>query len=394
MSVGYHCVPPNGNQTFPKAPGRVLTNVYDALNRQVEMLYADRTKTLTGNDADGRKVAVVAILLLVTWWFQKPATPLPQPLASQTASNTIQQPPTRDFGMRRNNSVPFSADASNAVGSGNPHSQANKEEAIQQILASENAKLLDAYGKVIDQYGNPVPGAKVQGSVLLNVSMVSSGGTNYSTETDANGLFSFVGLHGAKLGIRVQKDGYLAGEHGKGYSAPASGTTSPEDRAIFTLWKLRGPEPLVSSRIEAQIPCDGTPTVFSLEPGKKVTEGGDLRISLLRSPPQIGLGPGHPFDWQVKIEMLNGGLVPENDAYPYLAAENGYAPSLQVEMNSNNVAWTPEFEQAFYTKNTQGQYGRMTIDMVIFPRRPKAGITINFSMNPSGSRNLEPSTEN
>jgi RHS repeat-associated protein len=48
----------NGNQiTFTNSLGRVTTNVYDALNRQVEVLYADGTKTLTGYDADGRKVA-------------------------------------------------------------------------------------------------------------------------------------------------------------------------------------------------------------------------------------------------------------------------------------------------------------------------------------------------
>lgn len=31
--------------------------MYDALNREVEVLYADGTETLTGYDADGRKVA-------------------------------------------------------------------------------------------------------------------------------------------------------------------------------------------------------------------------------------------------------------------------------------------------------------------------------------------------
>jgi RHS repeat-associated protein len=48
--------------------GRVTTNVYDALNRQVEVLYADGTKTLTRYDADGRKVAATNQDNIVTWF--------------------------------------------------------------------------------------------------------------------------------------------------------------------------------------------------------------------------------------------------------------------------------------------------------------------------------------
>lgn len=55
-SIGYHCVHPTGNQiTFTNNLGRVTTNVYDALNREVEVLYADSTKTLTGYDAGVRR---------------------------------------------------------------------------------------------------------------------------------------------------------------------------------------------------------------------------------------------------------------------------------------------------------------------------------------------------
>ena len=47
-----------GNQIyFTNALGRVTTNVYDALNRLVEVWYPDGTKTLTGYDGAGRRVA-------------------------------------------------------------------------------------------------------------------------------------------------------------------------------------------------------------------------------------------------------------------------------------------------------------------------------------------------
>jgi RHS repeat-associated protein len=59
----------NGNQiTSTDSLDRVTTNVYDALNRQVEVLYADGTKTSTGYDADGRKVAATNQDTIVTWF--------------------------------------------------------------------------------------------------------------------------------------------------------------------------------------------------------------------------------------------------------------------------------------------------------------------------------------
>ncbi len=48
----------NGNQTtFTDSLGRLTTTVYDVLNRQVQVLYADGTAAGTAYDADGRKVA-------------------------------------------------------------------------------------------------------------------------------------------------------------------------------------------------------------------------------------------------------------------------------------------------------------------------------------------------
>jgi RHS repeat-associated protein len=53
-SFGYD---PNGNQiTFTDANSHTTTNIYDALNRQVQVLYPDGTTSETGYDADGRSV--------------------------------------------------------------------------------------------------------------------------------------------------------------------------------------------------------------------------------------------------------------------------------------------------------------------------------------------------
>ena len=47
----------NGNQVaFTNPLWRVTTNVFDVLNRQVQVQYPDGTKTLTGYDNAGRRV--------------------------------------------------------------------------------------------------------------------------------------------------------------------------------------------------------------------------------------------------------------------------------------------------------------------------------------------------
>ena len=57
-NTNFYTYDPNGNQlTFTDANGHTTTNVFDALNRQIQVQCPDGTKTSTGYDADGRRVA-------------------------------------------------------------------------------------------------------------------------------------------------------------------------------------------------------------------------------------------------------------------------------------------------------------------------------------------------
>jgi hypothetical protein len=127
--------------------------------------------------------------------------------------------------------------------------------------------------------------------------------------------------------------------------------------------------------------------VFNLTTGKKTTDG-DLRIVLSRSPLKIHRGRDK-YDWLVKIEMSNGGLLVESDPYPNWAPQTGYQSFFETGMSSNNVPWSGEFRQNFYIKNAQEQYGRLFIDLSSDSTRPDTGITVQTWVNPSGSQNLE-----
>jgi hypothetical protein len=266
----------------------------------------------------------------------------------------------------------------------------SKDEAMQEILLAKNKNPQETYGKVIDQYGQPVVGANVTGHLVFEQGIDSDEKVKtYKTQTDENGLFQFTGLTGADLGVTVSKEGYLLGGHGEGYKAPVGGKSSPDNRVVLTMWKLHGSEPLVNQHIRAEIPCDGSTSTFDIMTGKK-SDNGDLKITMFRFPLQLKPGLVHPYSWQFKVEMLQGALVEENDPYPYLASDSGYKSSFQFEISSNSIPWQNQFEQDFYIKTSKGQFGRMHLDVSSAFTPPR--FQIDFTINPSGSKNLEPAT--
>jgi len=262
--------------------------------------------------------------------------------------------------------------------------QINKGEAMNEFALAQN-RPMDIYGKVVDQYGQPVIGAEVQGSLSINLGLMSQKVEYYSTETDANGLFKFLALKGSNLGIRPKKQGYLY------YlklppQRPDNYQPDPNNLVVFDMWKLHGAAILVGQSIDAKIPHDGTSTTFDIATGKE-SSSGDLQVTLLRSPLEVRRS-GQSFDWTLKIEMLHGGLLLENDSYPFWAPESGYGQSFKFNVSSNDVSWDSKITRNFYFRTSGGQYGRMQTD--VSASLTPARIECNFTVNPSGSQNLEP----
>jgi hypothetical protein len=264
----------------------------------------------------------------------------------------------------------------------------SKDKAILETINAENLKSQDFYGKAIDQYGEAIVNAAVNGNLILSDG--TYGGFNvekYATTTDSNGLFEFTSINGASLNILINKTGYKMGDRGEGYRGAAGKKTSPTDRAILTMWKLRGAEPLIYSGINAKIPHDGTPIAFDMATGK-TSSGGDFRVILTQNPLEVKNG-WEKFDWSVKVEILNGGLMEESDAYPYWAPADGYQPTFEFNESTNAVKWLGGVQKKnFYIRTAQGQYGIMQFS--VYPGRSPTGLDVNFTINPSGTQNLEP----
>jgi hypothetical protein len=79
---------------------------------------------------------------------------------------------------------------------------------ISPVYLLGNLRAIAVYGRVLDQDALPVGDVEVYGGVLLNLGWERSGSRVYSTKTDEKGFFEFTGLHGERLGLKMQKPGY------------------------------------------------------------------------------------------------------------------------------------------------------------------------------------------
>ncbi len=262
----------------------------------------------------------------------------------------------------------------------------SKEEAMLALSFLGDKVSMDTYGKVVDQYGQPVVDAKVQ----ANVDTSFGDSTDYHSKTDVQGLFHFLGLHGQGLGIELQKEGYYFDYMLASAQRPGNYLPAPSNPMVLTMWKLHGAEPMKHFDIVSPIPCDGTPARFDLLTGKKSTNG-DLTVSLTRNP--LNIDPMHrdkPFNWSVTFEVTNGGLVLNTNLYPYEAPAEGYQSKMTFDFQTNSPIWTVHFTPSLYFKARNGQvYGRITVNLTSNFQPPPTPFSAKIYANPAGSRNLE-----
>jgi hypothetical protein len=333
-------------------------------------------------------IIVINIVLAMVGWlfFESNICAQVQPSASQPdneAPQFLTNAPPPGFATRVDYLKSFTSekDILNARRAG----LINEDESILAMGALEDkmeSKPMDTYGQVVDQNGQPVAGVKVQGLVKVGI----GDSEEHDTETDAQGLFHFLGLHGQGLGIRLQKQGYEYG-YKIPYQRPGNYLPDPNSPVLITMWKLHGPEPMVHTSIHAYIPCDGGVTRFDLLTGKK-SPNGDFSVNLIRNP--VNIVRGKPFDWSVTFEVTNGGLQTITNFYPNEAPLEGYQSRITFDFPTNMPQWSSLFTPSLYFKSKDGKmFGRMTVKIMADYQPPPTLIRADIYANPAGSRNLE-----
>jgi alpha-tubulin suppressor-like RCC1 family protein len=268
----------------------------------------------------------------------------------------------------------------------------DQSEVMGESMALQDDQAQDFYGKVIDQNGRPVIGADVTVQIDLGV---GRGGTQ-KAQTDTSGLFQCTGLRGQSLNITPEKNGFQIEGHGLGLH---NGTdTDPNNRVVFTMWKLKGPEPMLHNEFDTRkIKPDGR--VFTIDLLKNdITEGtnvaGDILIEIKR-PPEVKRR--EKYDWSFVMTAIDGGFIEvTNDVYLNEAPQGGYQQQYQINRYATNVLNYSTYslyrtDRTFFLKSRGGKvYGHFLIDELDPDYRGgMASLRIESYINPAGSRNLE-----
>ncbi len=270
-----------------------------------------------------------------------------------------------------------------------------KTNAILQYMESQN-KLIDFYGQVVDQDGNPISDVKIKVKVRhWDVKFPAPFGDEVNMipvekVTDLGGRFEIHDVTGDVFDIEsIQKNGYALSPKTPNGFGPSTGNF--QNPVIIRMWRLGEPQQLISHHLtRIGIPVDGQPIQFELFNGKKVSLGGQLIVRLKRDP-QI-LPPGNArYDWSLELEIPHGGLAVNNDEFMYQAPKSGYHETFQFDMPQDAKNWTTALNQQFYIQLENGKYfGSFVVRLSTIHDTPPLGLNLDMVINPNGSRNLQP----
>ena len=343
---------------------------------------------------------VLGILILATFILlsrrhsQAPTSPEAEPAAEPSVTPPPQSPRAATQGQTTAPSPQTRAPAQSSV------PEIPRQEMLRKDLEQNNVPVA-FYGIAIDQYTQVVAGVRVVINVRHWINDPNSPGKppspSFERLTDASGRFSVEGVTGDALTIEAaDKEGYILDPSARRSFAygPAGFRADANTPVILHLWRKTASAQLVSQDKDTRIPYDGTLTVFDLLTGQKFADnrpGGDLRVTLTRTPLNIPPSYQKPFEWQATIEAIGGGLIQSDDEFMYAAPEEGYQPRIQITMPADATNWANTYGLSFYTKTRGGSlYGRVRCEFRVDSPKPQTGFTLTSSVNPTGSRNLQP----
>jgi hypothetical protein len=340
-------------------------------------------------------VAVVTVLIALVLWLSRNKT-VEMPVLLSPATNV--SPPTMAATSPPAN-APVHSNApvtQPAPAAPIPLPTGSQEQQEREGLAEYNNRDIFFRGLAVDQFGAPVTGATVSGTIQVN-NGTRVGTDRMSTTTDENGFFTINGYKGENLGVWVTKPGYVMATTSThfvySFLWPKSERYVPDagNPTVIKMWKLQGAEPLVDISKEYKLPFTSAPIFFDLVAGKIVPSGGDLKITVNR--PAGEVSEHNPQDWGFEIEAVDGGLIEtsgKEEAVTFAAPENGYQSSDTLTVSSNRHG-IGIIQEAFFVQSRYGQvYSKLGLSFGI-NETSDGFMDIAFSgvANTNSSRNWE-----
>ncbi len=247
------------------------------------------------------------------------------------------------------------------------------------------------YGKVADQFGQPIPAAKV--AYVLKADYNGPEKTIAGVSDEA-GLFTMATNKGAILKVTVSKEDYLPIDKQSSGSfcyadlysfASYRFPTPTEDRpALFVLRKKF--EPLVPFEKEFSLPEAGGAVEISL-PARQASQptAGQLKIELAPKKP-LKRGPAET-EWTCRLSVIGGGVQFAADPDNATAPAEGYSPTVEIPPAHHFNSGRYEYSANFFIQLPNGCFARSHFWLV--KEGSAQGAMKGFANFKSGSRELQ-----
>lgn len=274
----------------------------------------------------------------------------------------------------------------------------------ESLIALLNTSI-KVYGKVTDQHGKPVAGAKV---TLRPINRFKDSYGKRTVITDGDGKFFAEELYGNALGLSAEKEGYLrippmssfSSSASLSYERAGSGTgeqhADPSNPIVLELLKIDPVEPLIHiDKRPWKLPIDGIPRKIALdsEEGRGTHEIEFRFTSDTHSRREPGRSVYDSFDWSFEIRVPGGGLAWDRSDLEFEAPATGYEECVRYEYSATmpREEWKRVRQGRYFVKFADDTYGRIQFSIDGGSDRSPLYMESWFSSNP-GSRNL--ATEN
>lgn len=266
----------------------------------------------------------------------------------------------------------------------------SREENIFDFFRDADAQII-FFGRVIDENGNGVVGAKIYYQVRKAGTYLGSGKLKNTNETKqvisiTDGRFEIKNTKGLTLSVGpLEKEGYR------------NGSKNPRDfgfKGTPELHHADSQKPTEFVIINSIVPktkeiCDKR-MAFAWNKGEvRIILGnklGDLVLipTRLKSTSEL-----RDFEWNVKVSMDCAEIVPLGEYYAPIAPDAGYQRSIEYGTSKGDDKRPGGASKTYAFKTDHGQYG--LIRLSVYPDREDFVVSgsLDVRLNESGSRNLD-----
>lgn len=337
--------------------------------------------------------ALVVSGLLVWRVFDRPGMDSPPAQAGSTPTGASGSP----VGPTRTAPAPLGSEPEPGPG----QTGLSSEEALEALRRDPRwrwRRPIAFWGIVLDEQGQPVPGARVE---MTWTDLSQAGHSSATVNTDGLGRAGLEGREGGVLTVRAGHEGFHTTKEAHrilNYAEPWDPQfhrPDPDRPVVLRLRRKGSAEPLVHrENLRFPITTETGEVVLDLVGQRQVASGGDLRIAVQHGP-ERSVDGRRRFDWDVVIAAVDGGLVAHDEEFPFLAPDSGYVPRIRSRQVAEDPAWQEAFEGRFFLRSRSGTiHARIRLRVSPLPRGAPPTVTVlDYHLNPSGSRNLEYTSE-